>query len=248
MKKTALIILTMILVLAMGQSVLASNSAGLKLGYVNESGKLHFVAPINTAFNGFLIGLSADYYFNSNISAAIKANASFGTLAFGNGNTPAEYKYFTLDGQLFAKYDAFSTSMFTIAPQLGVIYEYSSLKLEHALLPNTFSERNMNSLFIAAGVFVNANISPKLDVYLDTKFPVFYFVSDNLDSTSDSKNGFFEYFFYDLTIGGTYAIASNIGIGLEVTASNSNSLSLASKAGDLSSNKFSIGAKAVLKF
>ena len=250
MKKTALIILTMILVLAMGQSVLASNKVGLSLGYINHSGKKEVLTVENGyAYSGFLVSLSANYYFNSNISIAAKANASFGKIQYSVASrNAATYDTFEIDGHLFGRYDAFNVSMFTIAPQLGVIYNYNNSTLQVSV-PNIDPKIASHSVFVTPGFFVSANVSPKVNIYLDSKFPVFYFNSVSInDASPTNENGFFKYFFYDLAIGGTYAIAPNFDLGIEATVSNSNSLSMYLLDAEYSSVEFSIGAKVEMKF
>ena len=167
MKKFALVIAVMALVLLVGQTAFAAGSnAGLKLGYAKGNGE-HTIVHLETAdsYSAFQIGISASYYTQINASATLKLNLGFGkTFCDYASNAPnEEYKTFMLNFHAFIKYDVYNGYGINVAPQIGVILD---------------SERNSDStgasgdykravIFLAPGIFVRLNVVPKIEIYLE---------------------------------------------------------------------------------
>ena len=201
MKKLSIIILSLLLVLIVGQAAFAKNSISLNAGYAAE------IYVGSTRLNsGINLGLSGNYYFTNNFSLSGGASAS---IFWYEGYTAVD-----LGINLFAKYDilkaSLSNNIFNLGAQAGIVYATAFTNATSASLPNI--------LFLAAGVYVDAYVTPKLNVFFDSKFPLGFFFFES--GASDSF--FFKKFFYDLKVGATYSVSPKINVGLEFGISNTN--------------------------
>ena len=238
MKKLTMAIVAIALVLCMAQAVMAKGEVGLKLGYdfktryYDESGEAY------DKTNSFLIGLSGNYYVYDGFSLAAKASLALGKYEFfGQGEGLADSTQVNV--HLFARYNVLELDAFSLGVQVGGIYEYYS----KAYL-SVDVEWSHNLFFIAPGLYLNYDISQKINVYGDFKFPVYYNISGDF-----SNAGFFKVLFYDITVGGAYKITPNIYLGLEAVVSNSTAYKLeALEWESIYKVEFSIGIKAGYKF
>ena len=255
MKKFAIIITALALVLLIGQASFAAGSnAGLTLGYIKGTGSYTLTDNVTgheDSFSGFNLGLSASYYTQINVSASLKLNLAFGktdraVLNGGSFDMDIPFKTFLFNGHAFVRYNVFNGYGVIIAPQVGVILD---------------SERNTNTiggtdnkravLFVAAGLFADVNVTPQIEVYLDAKIPFMY--SYSYDQTGSGADGdalveYFNAFFYDLTVGVSYQIIPNLCLGIEANISNSNGRHMSALLGNGKDLTFSLGGKVSFKF
>lgn len=222
MKKVTVVLLSMLLVLAMGQAVFAKGSVGLTAGYSGTvSGGSGFASGLN-------VGISGDYYLINRLSLA--GGASLGVAFIKNSTTSTTA--LSLNANLFVKYDIVQISILSgllkLGAQAGVIYD--------RVLTGPFAFQR-NALFLALGVYADAYVTSKINIYADLKFPLglFDFVA------GDSHGAFFEKFFYNVKIGATYAVSPKINVGIECGISNTNIISALMKSDSI--YKFSVGAK-----
>ena len=256
MKKFALVIAVMALVLLVGQTAFAAGSnAGLKLGYAKASGDA-IVGNQGTIFSdsysAFQLGISASYYTQINVSASLKLNLGFGK-TFRSSAHPDfidnTLKTFMLNLHAFIKYDIYNGYGISVAPQIGMILDSDrSNVIETVTLQpgqSTPADYTRSAIFLAAGLFVRVDVTPKVEVYLDAKFPILY--SFAYTNTPD-LSGSFDSFYYDVTLGVLYEILPNLFVGVEANASNSTGRQVYDVNHGKDSFGFDVGAKIEFKF
>ena len=252
MKKTTIVIVAILLVLAMGQVVMASKgdaTGGIILGYDYKT-RLSGGSGFNTnTTNSFMAGISGNYYVMEKFSISAKTLFTIGEYSFtaGGGGTG---KSAIISINVFGKYDIYVTDMFIIGAKLGGSYEHYNLLLENEYM-GYGEARIFNSFFVSPGVYASVNVSPKINIYGDFVFPVFTTIIDVEDSKS-TYTGVFNYFLYDITLGAAYAVSPNITLGIEGNFYNASSYKLESEY-SLSGGKgykveFNAGLKIGYKF
>ena len=248
MKKFALVIAVMALVLLVGQTAFAAGSnAGLKLGYTQGVGDFNVMAAtLNTSYSAFQLGLSANYYTKINVSASLKLDLGFGKtiISIPLANT---LKTFMFNLHVFVKYDVFNSYGVSIAPQIGFILDSDKSKTIESPGDPHWLGHERSAIFVAAGIFVKVNITPKFELYLDAKTPVYY--SYSCDYKSLDYSGFFEAIFYDITLGGLYEVVPNLFVGIDGNISTATTKQLSAYIDELDNSfTFSVGAKIEFKF
>ena len=250
MKKLSISI-AIILVLLVGQSAFAAyTSIGISVGYTNLSGKYDLTSigypTTNDTFNGVQAVLSSNYYSSSRLSALARIGLALGkTTSTDPGGLV--FDTFMANIHAFGKYEVISNQTFGISPQIGLILDIE--RSEHYFNPSDKEEYERTALLFAAGLYIRATITPRIDAYVDLKFP-FLSVGSDSDAVPDGFTSAFKHFLYDVIIGATYEFLPNMALGLELNISNAGVkqfISLASDS-DLSSFGFSIGGKFEYRF
>lgn len=144
--------------------------------------------------SGVSIKLDGYYYFTDNFSLA----AGFGVNL-----------YFIPDGvgqvysiELFSRYDLLKTSVTTIGLQFGLI--------DRIIIPG------LNILYVGPGAYAKFRVGSKTNIYADIKLPIggaIAFVE---------VPQFVSFYVYNITLGATYEITSNINVGVEANVNNVN--------------------------
>ena len=228
MKKATVILLTMLLVLILGQAALAQASVGVRWAYDFKT--RDYSEPGYTGDGGydvsesFLISLSGKYAFTNNIAIAAKFDYSIGTYYYDDWNGDIEtIMPMHMNAHLFGKYTIFGNDIFSVGAELGGIYDYDYKYFNY----DEFSYTR-HALFGAIGVFGNVSVSPLIDIYADVKVPVYvyafgkeYDAALDAETDLDDYNGFFNTFFYDVTVGASYQVNPNARFGVEINVSNS---------------------------
>ena len=148
MKKAGIVILSLFLVLIIGQAAFAKNSLSLTVGGLG-------ITDFNEIIVGFEGEVSANIYLTNNFS--LSAGASI------HAFKPDSAFLYQLGIDFFAKYDVFKTNTVDFGLQLGLI---NNKPLGAAL----------NCLFLAGGLYTNIYVTPKVNLYADLKLPFGVFV------------------------------------------------------------------------
>lgn len=218
MKKITVILLSMLLVLVVGQAAFANTKVGLAAGYCTFD-----------YFDGVFVDLSGTYRFNNWFSLAGDAFA-----AFGKYTDDELLKGFTVDGHIFAKFDLYSYGYFSIGAQVGVknnFYRGEDTIWSSSEGKDIKVTDSINKLSAGVGVFIDLYVAPKAKISFDLLVPVFYVVTiEGITETMFGVAG------VDFKFGVNYEITPKFDVGVE----------LGIKAADLF--VFSIGAKVGYSF
>ena len=253
MKKLGIVILSLLLVLIVGQVVFAKGSIGLNLGYngfysvdISELDINNFDPnDIDYAYvNGLGLRLSGNFYLINRLSlsggAAIRMFYNEKVLSMDNS--------FELGLNLFARFDIIKVSILSLLDinlgiQAGVMYD----RLFSSSLP-------ANVLFLAAGLYIDTSVTPRFNIYADLKIPFGSYVIGEKNVTFVDKSSFFKLFLYDAKLGATFLISPKIAVGVELSINNVTWTSILINAINESfgtpykSFEFAVGASLVYKF
>ena len=228
MKKTTVILLTVLFILSIGQAALAQTSVGAKLAYDFKTRE--YYEPANDRIDGgydvsnsLLISIFGKHSFTDKISIAAKFDYSIGAYYYDDWYGDVEtIMPVHINTHLFGKYTILGNSIYNVGVELGGIYDY-----DYKYFNLDEFSYTRHALFAAVGVFGSVSVSPLIDIYADVKVPIYtyafgkqYDAYDEEEYDLDSFSGFFEAFFYDVTIGASYQINPNIKLGLELNVGN----------------------------
>ena len=241
MKRLTMAILATLLVLSIGQAVMAEDfnpTIGLKLGYIHD--KADFDGQIFTS-NQFKLGLLGQFDFSERIGLFAQIGMDLGKIT--NMLEDETVSKFDLIANISVKYNVFLNDTFTVAVQAGVSGSYHS---------DGFDNKD-NLLFIVPGLYADVNLGPKFNLYTNIKFPIFYY--GHIDWVDiESSMGFFKVFLYDVLLGVSYEISPNISLSIEGAMDNTKphilSLIVFASKNDVpySYSAFNIGLKLNYKF
>ena len=253
MKKVVIVIMTMLLVLVVGQVVMAKVDAtvGLTLGYnareynyERKNDPSEFGAH---TFSGFAIGMFGNIYVMDKLSFEIDASVAIGSWEdYRSWSATKKSNLSLLNIQAFVRYDVLFEDRYKLGVQVGTIYDYMNTE-------KTFGTDKIDAFFIAPGIYGEFDVLPKLKIFADVRLPVYA----SFNFTHNGEGSYFlKLFLYDAKIGVMYEVAPQVNIGIEGNLYNVNSWRLYwlfAVAGNnsfiyTSKSAFNIGLKAEYKF
>lgn len=204
MKKATIILLSMLLVLAIGQSVSAKANVNLAVGYSGFSD-----------FEGFSIDISGGYAFNNWLSLEGDILFAYGQDEESNFNL----KIFALDADVLVKFTLYKYGYLTFGLEAGfknafAKYDYVASELVEDILVPKLKESSKNSFGIGPGFFFNLYFAPKTNLYLNAFFPLL------LVETENGKTDFDFGVDFDYKLGVKYEINSSFDVGIEIFGMN----------------------------
>lgn len=246
MKKTFVMILSLLLVLLVGQAAFAK-SISLLVGYDNTS--RDYIHNISGPYGddltkSLMIGLSGEYELMDKLALSASATMITGKYVFNENNTNGTAKLFQLSIMLYAKYDLFKQNNTSFGLQAGIIGTSQNRKYA------TYTVQG-GALSIGAGLYANIGITPKFNLYADAKFPLYTISKDITTEYTDYEDriGLAKMFLYDVTVGISYDITSSISLGIEGAINNFSYLKLSTFNLPLDKfSNFSVGVKLTYKF
>ena len=257
MRKLSIVVITLLLVLSLGQIVAAQETANiaLKLGYdKKEYHQLGSHYPNNTrtfVASAPIISLSGEAYIYDNFSLSVASNISFGHWNDSADviSTPDKHPFFSISLNPSAKYTILSGNTYKAGVQLGAYGEYFTF------IFSEYYTYHFTGLFIIPGIYGEIYVIPKLKLSLDASFPIFgifeYYESDSVEMEGSN---FFNVFFYDAKLSVLYDITPHISLGIEGVVSNTNAFALywgvrnLSTKNNIAKPNFSIGVKVQYNF
>ena len=230
MKKITIVIMTMLLVLAMGQAAMAKVDAtvGLTLGY--DTREYRYDTSSNNyrthTPSALAIGISGNIYVMDRLSFALDGSMLFGVWNdfASSSSTLSNFKFGAFNVQTFARYDVLAGEKYKLGVQVGAIFDYLDLKYASSFNP----EKNA-AFFIAPGIYGEYEVLSRLKLSVDAKIPVYgMFERINISNGNivDEGSYFLKLFLYDAKIGVSYEITPQINIGVEGKISNVNAYRL----------------------
>ena len=227
MKKLTIVIMTMLLVLAMGQAAMAKVDAtvGLTLGYDTRNYRYDSTSVNDYyrtyALSAFAIGISGNIYVMDRLSLALDGSMLFGVWNdFASYSPPSSnFKFSAFNLQAFARYDVLTGEKYKLGVKVGAIYDYLDLK------NSSWDVEKYSAFFIAPGIYGEYEVLSRLKLSADVKIPVYgLFVGTRLSNGNTFLEGsyFLKLFLYDVKVALSYEITPQINIGIEGKINNVN--------------------------
>jgi len=252
MKKMAVVIIAILITMSIAHTVSASGSVGITIGYGKRGFTSNFNMPDPTIRESdrraITIGISAGIYVVDRLSIAFNGTYLMGKHSVKYNDVRREAPSFSgVNLHLFGRYDVLASSKYKIGVQVGAIYELLKDRMDFSGSGTNYEvkhtyEGTLSTISIAAGIYGEVEVLPKLSIFANAKIPIVEWKSGDAVAKLDRKvlnnpllddvteyqfsrlteNTFWKKFMYDIELGLKYQINPKVSVGLFGHISNIN--------------------------